>query len=378
MSTNPIEVKTLVIKIGTALLSGEHGFDGRVLESVVKELAALKHDRPMNILIVSSGAVGCGMNVLGLKERPTLLPLKQATAAVGQSRLMHYYEVLFESHGDGLRVAQVLLTAHDLDNRHAYLNVRNTINALFDFGVVVPIVNENDSTSTDELHGLRFGDNDTLAARVAAKIDADLLVLLSDVDGLFDKNPAKHKDAKLIERVTSITEDVEALAEGAGSVAAVGGMKTKLAAARIACAAGLPMVIANGRRPDVIHSVLAGEGPMTLFGGGNGHMPQRKRWIAFGRSTRGVITVDNGARDALLHKGRSLLAAGITEVTGDFDIGASVRIDDVAGHSIACGLVNYSSVDLVRIKGCKSKDIQTILGRKDFDEVIHRNNLVVL
>jgi glutamate 5-kinase len=378
LSTNLSSPKTLVIKIGTSLLTGERGFDGRVLENVVKELAQLKRERDVNILIVSSGAVGCGMGVLGLKAKPLLLPVKQATAAVGQSRLMHYYEVLFETYGDGLKVAQVLLTAADLDNRYSYLNIRNTIRALFDFKTVVPIVNENDSTATDELHGLRFGDNDTLAARVAAKIGADLLILLSDVDGLFDKNPVKHPDAKLLERVETVTDEIEAVAGGAGSVAATGGMKTKLQAARIAHSAGLPMVIANGRRPNVIRDVLAGTAPMTLFDAGNGGMSQRKRWIAFGRSTRGVIQIDDGARDALLNKGRSLLAAGVTNVVGSFEIGASVRIDDPLGHSIACGLVNYSSEDLKRIKGRKSREIESILGRKDFDEVIHRDNLVLL
>lgn len=378
MSTNLSDIQTLVIKIGTSLLTGERGFDGRVLESVVKELAQLKHQRDLNILIVSSGAVGCGMGVLGLKEKPTLLPVKQATAAVGQSRLMHYYEVLFETYGDGLKVAQVLLTGTDLDNRHSYLNIRNTIRALFDFKTVVPIVNENDSTATDELHGLRFGDNDTLAARVAAKIGADLLILLSDVDGLYDKNPAKCPDAKLLDRVEEVTEEIEAIAEGAGSVAATGGMKTKLLAARIAHTAGLTMVIANGRRPNIIHEVLAGTAPMTLFHAGNGGMSQRKRWIAFGRSTRGVIQVDDGAREALLKQGRSLLAAGILNVIGTFEIGSSVRIDDSLGHAIACGLVNYSSEDIKRIKGCKSKEIASILGRKDFDEVVHRDNLVLL
>ncbi len=378
MSTNLSKVRTLVIKIGTSLLTGERGFDGTVMESVVKEIVQLKAERRLDVIIVTSGAVGCGMGVLGLKEKPTLLPVKQAIAAVGQARLMHYYEVLFDTYGDGLKVAQVLLTAADLDNRHTYLNIRNTLRTLLDFKTVIPIINENDSTSTDELHGLRFGDNDTLAARVAAKIGADLLILLSDVDGLFDKNPARSKDARVIPYVATVTEEIEAVAGGAGTLTATGGMRTKLQAARIACTAGLPMAIANGRRPGIVRAVLDGKGPMTLFGSGNGSMPQRKRWIAFGRSTRGAIIVDDGARDAILLKGRSLLAAGIAEVVGHFEIGASVRIDDKSGHSIACGLVNYSSEDIRRIRGCKSKDIATILGRKDFDEIIHRNNLVLL
>ena len=222
---NFTDIKTLVVKIGTTLLSDEHGFEGQVLEEVVKDLSRVKHARGLNLLIVSSGAMGCGMDRLGMRERPTALPLKQATAAVGQARLMHVYEALFETYGDGLRTAQVLLSAYDLDNRQSYLNVRNTINTLFDFKNVVPIVNENDSTAPDEL---RFGDNDTLAAKVAAKIDADLLIILSNVDGLYDKDPSTDSGAKLIDHVEKVTQDIERFAEDTLAPTSIGGMKTKL------------------------------------------------------------------------------------------------------------------------------------------------------
>ncbi|NUM54688.1 MAG: glutamate 5-kinase [Candidatus Hydrogenedentes bacterium] len=368
-------MQTVVIKVGTTLLTGERGFDGQIVEGLVKEIATLKKERDLNVLIVSSGAIGCGMHTLKLTERPKVLPLKQATAAIGQARLMHFYQVLFESYGNGLQTAQVLLTSSDLDDRQRYLNIRNTIHTLFSLKTVVPIVNENDSVATDEL---RFGDNDTLSARVASKIDADMLVILSDIDGLYDRNPSRHKDAKLIESVQLVDDSIEALAEDTGVATSVGGMKTKLHAARIACSSGLITVIANGHTPGILRSVFDGTARCTRFGASSAVMPHRKRWIAFGRSTRGALDIDDGARNALLKQGRSLLAAGITGVTGSFDMGASVRIRDGSGKDVACGLVNYSSGDIARIKGCKSSEIHAILGRKDFDEVIHRDNLVLL
>lgn len=373
--TNDREIHTVVIKIGTTLLTGERGFDGRIVENLVKEIAAIKRERDLNALIVSSGAIGCGMHSLKLTERPKVLPLKQAAAAIGQARLMHFYQVLFESYGDGLQTAQVLLTSSDLDDRHRYLNIRNTIQTLFSLKNVVPIVNENDSVATDEL---RFGDNDTLSARVASKIDADLLIILSNIDGLYDRNPTKYADAKLIERVDRVDDSIEALAEDTGVATSVGGMKTKLQAARIACASGLTTVIANGHTPSIIRAVLDGTARCTRFGASNEAMSHRKRWIAFGRAARGTIEIDDGARNALVRQGKSLLAAGITELSGTFDLGAAVRIRDKSGKDIACGLVNYSSADLAKIKGCKSGEIRAILGRKDFDEVIHRDNLVLL
>lgn len=371
----PTDIRTLVVKIGTTLLSGERPFDGQLLEEIVKDIAALKHARTMNVLIVSSGAIGCGMNALGITERPKQLPLKQATAAVGQSVLMHYYEALFRTYGAGLKTAQVLLSATDLDNRHSYLNVRNTIKTLFELENVIPIVNENDSTAIDEL---KFGDNDTLAAKIAAKVDADLLIILSDVDGLYDRNPAKDKSAKLIERVAKITPEIEALAGDTIVETSVGGMRTKLTAAKITCAAGVPMLIANGRTPHILSEALAGRARATLFGSATQPLPHRKRWIAFGRKPQGSIQVDDGAKNALLNRGKSLLPAGVTRVEGSFRLGAAVRVLDSKKTEIARGLVNFASEELVRIMGRKSKEIQGILGHRDFDEVIHRDNLVIL
>ncbi|MBN2309098.1 MAG: glutamate 5-kinase [Candidatus Hydrogenedentes bacterium] len=375
MNTSRTDIKTLVVKIGTSLLSGEGGFDGRVLEQVVMELADLKRESGLNILIVSSGAIGCGMDRLGIKERPRALRLKQATAAVGQARLMHYYQTLFETYGQGLQTAQVLLSAEDLDDRRRYLNIRNTIQTVFDLGSIVPVVNENDSVAIDEL---KFGDNDTLAARVAAKIGADVLIVLSDVDGLFDRDPAQHRDARLVEVVERITADIEALAGDTGAQTSVGGMKTKLTAARIACATGVRTVIANGRTPGIIRGVLAGTARCTTFAPSSEGMSHRKRWIAFGRAVRGTVHVDAGACRALRERGGSLLPAGVTGVTGRFETGAAVRIVGPDDTEIGHGLVNYSSADIDRIKGCKSREIDAVLGARDYDEVIHRDNLAVL
>lgn len=375
MNTIPTDIKTLVVKIGTTLLSGEQPFDGVLLERIVKDIAQLKRDREMNILLVSSGAIGCGMNALGLATRPKGLPLKQAAAAVGQAMLMHYYETLFRTYGDGIGTAQVLLTANDLDDRQSYLNVRNTIRTLFELKKVVPIVNENDSTATEEIN---FGDNDTLAAKISGKIDADLLIILSDVDGLFDKNPGTDPEARLVERVVQVTDEIEALAAGTASETSTGGMQTKLAAVKIACAAGLPVVIANGRRPHIIPDILNGRGTGTVFSAADQSLCHRKRWIAFGRKTAGALIIDDGAQRALQANGKSLLPAGIVDIVGEFGVGAAVSIVGPAGREVARGLVNYGSADIARIKGAKTRDIQAILGSKDFDEVVHRDNLVVL
>lgn len=369
------QLKTIVIKIGTNLLSGQQAFEGQVMEAVVKEVCALKRGHGLNVLLVTSGAVGCGMRTLGMDERPSALPQKQAVAAVGQAALMHAYQVLFQTHGQGLHSAQVLLTAADLDSRQSYLNVRNTLHALFSMRNIVPIINENDSTAVEEL---RFGDNDTLAAKIAAKIGASLLIILTDVDGLYDRNPAEFEDAALIEEIAEITPEIEALAGGAGSTAATGGMRTKLDAAKIAAAAGLPSVIANGHRTGVIQGVLEGSVPCTVFAAAQESLSHRKRWIAFGRAPQGAVIVDEGAHRALTRQGKSLLAAGIVEVQGEFDAGDAVEVRDLAGRTIARALVNYSAREIERIKGRKSHEIEGLLGRKDFDEVAHRDNMAML
>lgn len=368
-------IKTLVVKIGTTLLSNEHGFDGSILESMVKDLAEVKRTYDLNLLIVSSGAMGCGMDRLGMDERPVLLRVRQATAAVGQARLMHFYENLFQTFGDGLKTAQVLLSKSDLDEHQSYMNVRNTINTLFEFKDIVPIVNENDSTATVEI---RFGDNDTLSARVASKLEADLLIVLSDVDGLYKTNPNTDPHAELIPHVEEITPEIESFAEDTVLATSIGGMKTKLEAAKIACASGLPMVLANGHRPNIISEILSGKAPMTVFGAKETNLPTRKRWIAFGASVQGCIHVDEGACNALVEMNKSLLPAGVVRVEGEFDTGDAVSIRNHEGREIARGLANYSSKDMARISGSQSQDIEKILGRKFYDTAISKDNLVLV
>lgn len=368
-------IKTLIIKIGTSLLSGKRAFEGHVMEAMVREICALKAAHTMNVLIVSSGAVGCGMNTLGYTKRPTSLPIKQAVAAVGQATLVHYYETLFQSYSDHLHTAQVLLTQGDLDKRNSYLNVRNTLFTLFEMGFIIPIINENDSTAVDQL---RLGDNDTLSAKIAAKCNADLLIILSDIDGLYRGNPRVNPDAEFISHVEAITPEIEGYAGGIGSHTATGGMQTKLQAAKIAFAAGVPMVIANGHEKNIIQNVLSGKARCTTFMASTCAISHRKRWIAFGRTIHGVLVVDDGARDALRNQGTSLLPAGIIDAQGDFKVGDAVEIRDASQTPLARALVNYSCQEILRIKGKKTSAIQEILGHKDFDEVVHRDNLVLL
>lgn len=375
MKFDPDAIDTLILKIGTSLLSGELAFQGQVMESVVKEICALKARHDINVLIVTSGAVGCGMKTLGMTRRPESLPDKQAVAAVGQATLMHYYETLFMTWGEGLHTAQVLLTLRDLDQRDSYLNARNTIQNLFKMKQIIPIVNENDSTAVDQL---RFGDNDTLSAKIAAKLSADLLIILSDIDGLYDGNPKTDANANHIAEVREITLDIEEAAGGAGTATGTGGMRTKVEAARIAMAAGVPTVIADGHSPEIVQRVLAGTARCTVFRPGEAALSHRKRWIAFGRTVSGTLQIDAGACDAILLQGKSLLSAGITASTGVFRRGDAVEIQDPDGTPIARALVNYSSDDVGRIMGHKSQEIASILGGKVHDEIVHRDNLVIL
>ena len=375
MKFDPDAVHTLVLKIGTSLLSGRLAFEGHVMESVVKELCALKKEHNLNVLLVSSGAVGCGMKTLNLTRRPEALPEKQAVAAVGQATLMHYYETLFMTYGEGLHTAQVLLTLRDLDQRDSYLNVRNTIQNLFQMKSIVPVVNENDSTAVDQL---RLGDNDTLAAKIAAKLSAGLLVILSDVDGLYGGNPQEDPDAPHIANVTEITSAIEEYAGGAGTVTGTGGMRTKLDAARIAMAAGVPTIIADGHTPDIVHRILNGTARCTHFEPGVAALSHRKRWIAFARTVSGTLQIDAGACDAILAHGKSLLPAGIASTRGAYREGDAVEIRDPDGVLIARALVNYSSEEVKKIMGRKSQEIAAILGGKTCDEVVHRDNLVLI
>ncbi|HET7874412.1 MAG TPA: glutamate 5-kinase, partial [Methylomirabilota bacterium] len=342
-----------------------------VIGRLATDIAALVKDR-REVVLVSSGAIATGTARLGLETRPRSIPEKQAAAAVGQSALMWHYEHAFKRHG--LHVGQVLLTGQDIGDRGRYLNARNTLLTLLDFGVL-PIVNENDTVAVDEI---KVGDNDNLAAVVAHLIDADLLVLLTDVDGLYTADPRRDPGARRVETVEAITEEIQGMVFDARSRVSVGGMATKLQAAQKANASGIPMVIASGREPGTLQRVLRGEPVGTYFQPRDDRLAARKRWIAFAVTPQGRLVVDAGARKALTERGKSLLPSGVAKVEGDFPAGAVVTLAEPDGADFARGLVNYEAGELRKIQGLKTRDIEKTLGYRGFDEVIHRDNLVVL
>jgi glutamate 5-kinase len=367
------KARRVVIKIGSALLveSSTGTLRRDWLSTIAEDIAALRKDRDKEVVIVSSGAIALGRRHLGLNLTRQKLEESQAAASVGQIRLAHAYQEILGEHD--ITVAQILLTLSDTEERRRYLNARSTINTLLSLGAI-PVINENDTVATAEI---RYGDNDRLAARVAQMISADCLILLSDVDGLYTADPESDPDAKFIPVVRAITGEI---AEMAGAPKATGfgkgGMVTKLAAARIAVAAGCAMAIINGKEPH----------PLKRFretGRGSWFLPEatpvtaRKQWIAGTLVPAGVYVVDAGAAGAL-GRGKSLLPAGVTNVEGTFERGDAVRVRDAAGHEIARGLSAYSSTDAKRIIGHKSRDIEAILGYRGREELIHRDDLVLL
>ncbi|MBE6112604.1 MAG: glutamate 5-kinase [Peptococcaceae bacterium] len=362
----------IVVKVGTSTLTHKNGkLNLEQIEKLVRQLSDLRN-QGKDVVLVSSGAIGAGMGKLNLEERPKTIPEKQAVAAVGQGILLHIYEKIFSEYGQA--TAQLLLTKADLEHRQRFLNGRNTLLTLLRLGVI-PIVNENDTVAFEEI---KFGDNDTLAALVGTLIDADLVILLTDIDGFYDGDPRKNKQAKRISVVEVIDEQIESLAGSVGSKFGSGGMATKITAASIAVNAGIPLMIAHGAEDHIIRRLTNGEDAGTLFLPIEIKPHLRKKWIAFGSHVDGRIVVDDGAREALIHKGKSLLPSGIVAVEGSFSAGDVVGIIDANGKEFARGITNYGTQELNRIKGQKSKDICPILGYKDFDEVIHRDNLSLI
>ncbi|MGE5390499.1 MAG: glutamate 5-kinase [Deltaproteobacteria bacterium] len=365
------QTKRIVIKVGTSTLTYANGqVNLQRVESLVREMADL-HNRGLEVLLVSSGAIGVGANRMGFKKIPRTMPEKQALAAIGQGALMHLYEKLFAEYGK--TVAQVLLTRGDLDERLRYLNATNTLQAVLGMGVI-PVINENDTVVVEEI---KFGENDSLSAMVVGLVDADLLLILSDVDGLYDSDPRTNPRAALLSEIAEISDPMEENSRTRGSSFSSGGMYTKLKAARICMASGVPMVIANSSAKDVIRRVVDGEEFGTLFIPREEKMHARKKWIAFGTLIQGRVLIDNGAQQALLNRGKSLLPSGVVGVEGEFDRGAVVAVCAADGREIARGMVNYSSEEIRLIAGKKSTEIDKILDGKDYDEVIHRNNLWV-
>ncbi len=364
------KTRRIVIKIGSAVLAGE-GYDGvdeSVFSHLAKDVSSIKDKR--EIVIVSSGAIAIGMKRLGLKEKVKSIPEKQAVAAIGQGSLMALYEKVFSPLK--IRVAQVLLTHDDLSDRHRFLNAKNTLQTLLEYNTI-PIINENDTVAVDEI---KFGDNDNLSALVTNLVEADLLVILTDINGLYDKDPKINKDAELIPVVDDIDKFIS-IAGGTSGIYGTGGMQTKLDAAKKAAHFGVPTIIANGRGKSILKKIFSGDDIGTLFLPMEERLTSRKHWLAFSTRPAGSLILDDGAKAALLKKGRSLLSSGIIGVEGSFDSGDAVSCASANGKEFARGIANYSSEEIKRIKGLKTTEIEKVLGYKYFDEVIHRDNLVI-
>ena len=366
--------KRIVVKLGTGLLTGgsDH-LDQEAMSGLVNQVAQL-HKQGRELIVVSSGSIALGKYKLGLSRKIKGIPYRQVLASVGQSRLMHVYDRLFQQHN--ITVAQALLAKADLSDRAGYLNARNTLLALLELRVL-PVVNENDVVAVDEIKEAIFGDNDNLSAMVANLVDADLLIILSDIAGLYTADPHSNPEASLIPQVERIDTRIERLASGTSSSLATGGMVTKIEAAKLATTSGVALVIADGREPDVILKLAAGKAIGTRFLPTTSKLESRQRWMLSGLSTRGKLIVDSGAATALKKRG-SLLAAGIEQAEGRFERGDIVNIYDHDKSRLGCGITNYSSDDISIIKGAHSGKITTLLGYDYGSEVVHRNNLVVL
>ena len=363
-------VKKILIKIGSAVLTGAEGLDLKIIDALVREMSDLA-GLGYSIVLVTSGAIASGKHRLNITSKLKSIPEKQAAAAVGQGRLMRVYSKAFEK--KGLYVAQILLTLSDLTDRQRYLNIRNTLSTLMEWGVT-PIINENDSVAVDEI---KFGDNDNLAAMIANIVEADIFINLTSTAGLYDCNPTESKKAKLISLVPEITSEIEAAATAETSSVGTGGMKSKILAAKKVTAMGIPCVIAPGKRKNILTDILAGREIGTLFLPMVDRLNSKKYWIAFTLRPRGRLIIDDGAKKALLTKGKSLLPSGIIDVEGDFELGDPVSCIDREGTVLAKGLVNFSSVEIRKIMGLKTSQIYQVLGHKDYDEIIHRDNLAI-
>lgn len=363
-------VKKVLIKIGSAVLTGADGLDLDIIGQLVTEIAHLR-GRGYQIIMVTSGAIASGKHRMGIAGPLRSIPQKQAAAAIGQGRLMRVYANAFGKHD--LYCAQILLTMNDLTDRKRFLNIRNTLTTLVEWGVI-PIINENDTVAVEEI---KFGDNDNLAAMMANLIETHLVINLTSTTGLYNRNPTVCEDAELIPLVAACTEEIEAMATDDTTSVGMGGMKSKVLAAKKVTASGIPYIIAPGREPGVLAAIFAGQNKGTLFLPTGGHLKSRKHWIAFTLRPRGRLYLDAGAQKAILEDGKSLLPSGIIRSEGNFSIGDAVTCMDQTGTPLATGLVNYSAADLGRIKGLKTSEVEKVLGYKDYDEVIHRDNLAV-
>ena len=363
-------VKRVVVKVGSGVLTGADGLNMAVIDQLTTDICALRK-RGIEVILVSSGAIAAGLRKIGISKRPQSLSQQQAMAAIGQCSLIMAYEDAFGRHG--YKVAQILLTRDDLTHRRRYLNARNTLFTLLSWKII-PIINENDTVVADEI---KFGDNDNLSAMVTNLTESQLLVNLTNIDGLYDKDPRTHADAKLLEVVEKVDRRVTRFASSIPGFLGTGGMASKLRAAQQVALRGVPTIIANGLKPKILIQIFSGKKEGTLFLPQEVPLCSRKHWIAFTKSPKGKIIIDRGAEKAILNLGKSLLPSGIVEVKGRFSLGDSVLLIDKAGEEIAVGMVNYHSGDIKKIMGAKSTEIQSRLGFKHDDEVIHRDNLVL-
>ena len=368
------EAKRIVVKVGTSTLAyGPGRMNLYNIEHLVRGLVEMANEG-REMILVSSGAIAAGLGRFGMTEKPDSIPEKQAIAAVGQGMLMHIYEKFFAEYGKV--AAQVLLTRENSVRHNQYIHSRDALCAMLAMGAI-PVINENDAVTVDEI---KIGDNDQLSATVATLVDADALIILSDIDGLYTANPATHPEAEIIHEVPEITPEIERLAGGAGSAMGTGGMMTKIEAAKVAMNAGVTMVIAPGARDHVLRDVLNGEEIGTLFPAKESHLRLRKSWIAFGKRIEGDLVVDRGCEKAMRQCGSSLLAAGIVSADGEFTRGSTVRVLTKDGQEIARGVVNYGRAELMDLIGRQTKDFREALLQEDGfrEEVIHRDNMVLM
>lgn len=364
--------RTIVVKVGSSTVTGADGrVDRAFLGTLVDQLAALRTEGYATVL-VTSGAVAAGLEALGLDARPHDMPTLQAAAAIGQVRLVETYAELGSERG--MAVGQVLLTRHDVGDRHQYVNACHTLERLLDLGAV-PVVNENDTTAVDEI---RFGDNDYLAALVGVMVHAELVVLLTDIEGLYSADPKSDTSARLVQRVEELTDEVLASAGGPGSAVGSGGMATKVEAARLLMDAGIPLVVCDGRRARVVVDAVAGKPVGTLFAGGKAALRGRKLWLAYAGRTAGSVVIDDGAKVALCLRGGSLLPAGVIDVSGSFVVGDAITLADASGTVVARGIAGMSAEALRKVKGMRSSQIATVLPGWDGAEVVHRDHLVIV
>jgi glutamate 5-kinase len=362
--------KRAVVKVGSNVLTENHGLNLKAIRSITRQICRLI-DSGVEVVLVTSGAMASGVKKVGLSRRPDEIPKRQAVAAVGQAGLIMEYEKAFARYKK--KVAQILLTSDDLSNRKRYLNARNTLFTLLTWQVV-PIINENDTVMVEEI---KFGDNDHLAAMITLLMDADVLINLTDIDGLYTMDPREFPAAELIPLLATITKNIEKLASHIPGALGTGGMLSKIKAAKKVNTSGIPMVIANGSKPDILIRLFSGKNHGTFFVPKKERLTSRKRWIAFNLKPQGALIIDDGAANAILNRGKSLLPSGILAVEGDFNVGAAVEFKGRKSETYGIGLVNYSAFEISKIKGLNSKKIRGCLGHKPYDEVIHRDNLAI-